>query len=244
MERIQLLTALGQHVAYVEITQFPPHHKPQVVIWGARTFVRAPSDAYVEAFAVVSLTPSPGFDVGHPHLDLLQEARTVTKEVPPADHSAQVTTDGRSVDEVREEQRAEGNKLHTSYIILSDEERAKGFVRPVRRSYLHVGTSGPVNPLTDLTPEQIERYKEYEYVKFEAYPANSSVTGRYWTQAQLDNIGKGCKGRTTMSPQIAETYARSPGFYGSTMCVHCGKHYPVGEGGEFVWDKTNVKVGT
>lgn len=27
---------------------------------------------------------------------------------------------------------------HELYLILSDEERAKGFVRPVRRSYIHV----------------------------------------------------------------------------------------------------------
>lgn len=28
-----------------------------------------------------------------------------------------------------------------AYLVLSDEERAKGFVRPVRRSYLHTGTT-------------------------------------------------------------------------------------------------------
>ena len=27
--------------------------------------------------------------------------------------------------------------MQTNYIVLSDEERAKGFVRPVRRSYVH-----------------------------------------------------------------------------------------------------------
>lgn len=36
------------------------------------------------------------------------------------------------------------------YIVLSEEERAKGFVRPVRRSYIHVGIGGreidPKNP--------------------------------------------------------------------------------------------------
>src|SRR3954469_528763 len=26
---------------------------------------------------------------------------------------------------------------HSAYLVLSDEERAKGFVRPVRRSYVH-----------------------------------------------------------------------------------------------------------
>lgn len=29
-----------------------------------------------------------------------------------------------------------------AYLVLSEEERAKGFVRPVRRTYLHVGIDG------------------------------------------------------------------------------------------------------
>ena len=69
------------------------------------------------------------------------------------------------------------------YLVLSEEERAKGFVRPVRLSYWHV-TCGRV---------------------------------------------------TTMAQAIAETYARSPTYYGSTFCVACGKHRPVGPDGEFYW---------
>ena len=42
-----------------------------------------------------------------------------------------------------------------------------------------------------------------------------------------------CGSVTTMSRGIAETYARSPWFYGSTYCVHCSKHRPLSE---FVWD--------
>jgi hypothetical protein len=38
-----------------------------------------------------------------------------------------------------------------------------------------------------------------------------------------------------MGVALAETYARQPGFYGSTMCVGCGKHLPVGRSGEFTW---------
>jgi hypothetical protein len=37
-----------------------------------------------------------------------------------------------------------------NYVVLTEEERAKGFVRPVRRSYVHVGTRGPRFPLRDL----------------------------------------------------------------------------------------------
>jgi hypothetical protein len=134
---------------------------------------------------------------------------------------------------------------HDTYLVLSPTERAKGFVRPVRRGYVHVGTSGPKRPLRDLTNEEKERFGKYDYVKFEAYPpSDSSVTGRYWTQADLENVGKGCGTLTTMGQALAETYARNPGFYGSTYCCGCSKHRPVGEAGEFVWDGTEERVGT
>lgn len=72
------------------------------------------------------------------------------------------------------------------YLVLSEAERAQGFVRPVRRSYWHV-TCGAV---------------------------------------------------TTMSQEIAETYARRPTFYGSTYCTTCRSHRPVGPDGEFHWVDT------
>ena len=74
------------------------------------------------------------------------------------------------------------------YLVLSDDERAKGFVRPVRTKYVHAIELG------------------------------------------------GCGAVTKMGQAIAETYARQPDFYGSTYCVGCNKHRPVGEHGEFVWD--------
>lgn len=64
-----------------------------------------------------------------------------------------------------------------AYLVLSEEERAKGFVRPVRRSYWH----------------------------------------------------EACGAVTTMSVEIAETYARQPKFYGSTYCATCRRHRPVAE---------------
>jgi len=77
------------------------------------------------------------------------------------------------------------------YLVLSEQERAQGFVRPVRRSYVHTV----------------------------------------------------CGTTTTMGQAIAETYARQPGFYGATFCVHCSVHRPVGEYGEFTW-LDGAKVGT
>lgn len=79
----------------------------------------------------------------------------------------------------------EPRPMQEMYLVLSDEERAKGFVRPVRRSYRH------------QDPE--------------------------------------CGAVTTMSLLLAETYAREPGFYGSTYCVGCRMHRPVGAHGEFTW---------
>src|SRR6266576_2759240 len=51
------------------------------------------------------------------------------------------TTSGEPVEKVRAEQ-TETTGQHKSYIILCPDERAKGFVRPLRRSYIHVGIGG------------------------------------------------------------------------------------------------------
>lgn len=129
---------------------------------------------------------------------------------------------------------------NVSYLVLSDEERAKGFVRPVRRSYKHVGLS-PEYPLLDLTDTQKAMFGD-EYAKFEAYPENErGAIGRYWTQAEIDKIGKGCGTITSMGQAIAETYARSPHFYGATFCTGCQKHLPVAE---FIWIDDGTVVGS
>ncbi len=94
-------------------------------------------------------------------------------------------------------------------------------------------TNGP-HPLRDLTPEERERHAEAGYVKFEPYPeTESSLTGRYWTQKQLDAVDSGCGVETRMGLAIAETYARNPSFYGSTYCIGCSMHLPVSE---FRWE--------
>lgn len=168
--------------------------------------------------------------------------KTIKKDVPPVDRSNQQLTDGNPVPEDRSHVELKDNGQQKGYVVLTPEERAKGFVRPVRRSYRHVGLSGPQHPLRDLTEEETKQYAKYGYVKFEEYPeGESSVLGTYWTQDRLDRIGKGCGTVTTMAQSIAETYARDPKFYGGTFCVGCGKHLPVEE---FVWEGTDEKVGS
>lgn len=57
-----------------------------------------------------------------------------------------------------------------------------------------------------------------------------------------------CQRITTMSRDIAETYARDPHFYRGTFCTTCRSHFPVGENGEFTWYEMDgsegPKVGT
>lgn len=124
------------------------------------------------------------------------------------------------------------------YLVLSEEERAKGFVRPVRHTYVHVGLEEPAI-LRPLTADEAERHKGCNYVAFEDYPPERSpLVGRYWTQEQLDN--RGCGTETIMGNELAETYARDPNFYGSTFCCKCRKHFPVSE---FIW-KDGTRVGS
>lgn len=142
------------------------------------------------------------------------------------------------------EKRADGQfKAHW---VLCAEERAKGFVRPVREKYVHVGIPGPQFPTRELTAEEQERFGGNGYISFEPYPEGykGSSTGRFWTQAELDKIDKGCGVETRMPYACAETYAREPGYYGSTFCCGCHKYLPVGARGEFVWPDTNERVGT
>ncbi len=128
------------------------------------------------------------------------------------------------------------------YLVLSEEERAKGFVRPLRHAYRHVGPPGPKYPLRDLTDEEQARHAEQGYVKYEKYPDSElPVVGCFWTQERLDKAGKECGCVTIMAPEIAETYARSPQFYGATYCMKCQMHLPVSE---FVWEPDGAAVGS
>ncbi len=46
----------------------------------------------------------------------------------------------------------------SAYLVLSEEERAKGFVRPVRRSYVHTGAEPPCGTLTTMSTALAETY--------------------------------------------------------------------------------------
>lgn len=92
------------------------------------------------------------------------------------------------------------------YLVLSEEERAEGFVRPVRRTYVH------------------------------EVMADGSNIPKVQTSRKGMLIGPCGGVATTMGRALAETYARNPHFYGATYCVGCQKHLPVGANGEFSWE--------
>ena len=62
------------------------------------------------------------------------------RDVPPVDRSARVLTDGSPVTADHRELLPSGQQK--GYVVLSPEERAKGFVRPVRRTYRHAPCGG------------------------------------------------------------------------------------------------------
>jgi hypothetical protein len=120
------------------------------------------------------------------------------------------------------------------YVVLTPEERAKGFVKPVRKSYTHVGAPAAPANLRDLTPKEVELYgSTYGYAKFEPYSADPDGEGRFWTKAELARAGRRCGALTTMARSIAETYARNPYFYSGTFCCQCGAHFDLSE---FLWE--------
>jgi hypothetical protein len=153
---------------------------------------------------------------------------------------------GRGVDQEKVPQ----NK---TYLVLSDEELAKGLVRPIRDSYVHKGRfykkTVPMLEEHNEFLESIEREKGVKYVAIAEIEGSDGkyIGGRYITQEELNQHIKtggyigGCGVLTRMNMKIAETYARDPNFYGSTYCMGCQKHLPVGE---FVWDGTNDIVGS
>ncbi len=130
------------------------------------------------------------------------------------------------------------NGQQKGYIVLTPEERAKGFVRPVRDVYIHVGKR-PTHATRELTKDEHERYDQYGYLLYEEYPDGSPHgLGKFWIREELES---GCNSETWMARDLAETYARDPKFYGGTFCAVCRKHRPLDE---FVWKGTAEQVGS
>jgi hypothetical protein len=61
------------------------------------------------------------------------------KAIAPVDRSQMQLTDGSPVPPDRSHTDLKDNGQQKEYVVLTQEERAKGFVRPVRHTYIHVG---------------------------------------------------------------------------------------------------------
>lgn len=141
------------------------------------------------------------------------------------------------------------NGQQQAYVVLTPEERGKGFVRPYRDSYIHVGAKlrGELEMLDgpQVSPKDGKTYVAIDRFMLEVPGREPFRTGRFLTQAEVDQVKRtgrigGCGTRTQMARSIAETYARDPKFYGGTFCCHCKKHLPLHE---FVWEGTDETVG-
>lgn len=76
----------------------------------------------------------------------------VGERIPPVDRSQRTLTDGSPVTDNHRE--LMGNGQQKGYVVLSTEERSKGFIRPVRRTYRHK----PCNSTTSMGLALAETY--------------------------------------------------------------------------------------
>jgi hypothetical protein len=144
-------------------------------------------------------------------------------------------------------QKEEGQ--NNCYLVLSEEERGKGFVRPYRDAYVHKGRlyKDGINVL-DSPYESDYNGKTYVATANVIKGDDGKWIGAtYLTKEELDQYNRtggyvgGCGTLTIMGRALSETYARQPNFYGATFCCGCNKHLPVGE---FVWDKDGEILGS
>ena len=127
------------------------------------------------------------------------------------------------------------------YLVLSEEERKKGFVRPLRTSYIHIGNKKRIcGKFFSKSEEGIYRCNEDfghdDGCHRGRLEASLSYEGDSWFEGK-----EGCGTITTMNRAIAETYARNPKYYGATYCCYCRMHLSVKE---FIWEGTNEVVGS
>jgi hypothetical protein len=70
----------------------------------------------------------------------------------PIARPAQQLVSGAPVPEDDSHTRLKANGQQQDYVVLNPEERARGFVRPVRQSYVHVGPVGPQGSFSRRLP--------------------------------------------------------------------------------------------
>jgi hypothetical protein len=146
------------------------------------------------------------------------------------------TTSGKPVAEVLAGQRNETGQ-HEGYIVLCPDERAKGFVRPYRDKYKHVGPAILEHRAGCPSLVCVCRHAVHENNR-----CGSCECGVFAPSGLCScRRSRACGTVTTMGRALSETYARDPKFYGATFCCGCNRHLPVAE---FVWTADGQEVGS
>jgi hypothetical protein len=123
--------------------------------------------------------------------DDLEKILGLDKAIPEVDRTAQTLTDGSPVTSDHHEHRPDG--MQKAYVVLSDDERAKGFVRPVRRSYVHL-KCGAVTTMGLALAETYARDPEFYTGTFctacrAHFPIGVVGEFRWWDGTSGDKVG-------------------------------------------------------
>lgn len=161
---------------------------------------------------------------------------------PPVDRSQRVLTDGSPVPDDGSHTELKANGQQQGYVVLTPEERARGWVRPYRDAYKHVGPHVCGYPgLPDPEGKKLPLVCTLPPGHAGPHRCDHQVedVGQLERAGNKHHIG-GCQAITPMTRSIAETYARDPGFYSGTFCTTCGKHRPLSE---FRWYEMDGSIG-
>ena len=88
--------------------------------------------------------------------DAIDKLARIVGATPTVDRTARTLTDGSPV--TLDHLEIKPNGQQKGYVVLSAEERAKGFVRPVRRTYRHVASVGGGGNTTTMAVSLAETY--------------------------------------------------------------------------------------
>lgn len=112
----------------------------------------------------------------------------------------------------------EPGQMNEKYLVLSEAERAKGYKRPFRSRYLHLGRG-------------VDGRRAARDLERDGGPEDPAGVMEL-VRANTTAASVACGTSTWMNEAIAGTYARDPGFYGATWCAGCSMHRPLSE---FLW---------
>ena len=113
----------------------------------------------------------------------------IKKDVPPVDRSKQQLVSGAPVPEDRSHTEIKDNGQQKDYIILTPEERAKGFVRPVRRSYIHTVCGNDTRMSQEIAETYARDPKFYNGTFCCACGKHFPLTEFVWKDAPDEQVG-------------------------------------------------------